>query len=145
MIEEDILSVNLQIIGKPWRELLLENAVSNNLLKCLQQQNNKNWRHNFNRSNGMEPTASLLGFSQWHVRLIMFDSLGFSVWSWGLHFLQPVVEEQMMLQRDSSASSLLRSSGHWENTSAWTLMILLFWPWSSFICIWCLPLVVGTW
>ena len=48
----------------------------------------------------------------------MFDSLGFSVWSWGLHFLRPIVEEQMMLQVDSSAPSLLWSAGHWEHFSA---------------------------
>lgn len=95
----------------------IRNTLSNNLLKHLWQWNNKNPRHDFNGGIGVELRAFFLGFIQWHVRLIIFDALGSSVWSWGLHFLQPVVKEQMMLQIDSSASSLLWSTGHREHFS----------------------------
>ena len=58
MTKEFVSSGNPEIIEEAPRKLLLENTVSNNLLMCLQQQNNKNWRDHFNRSNGMEPRAS---------------------------------------------------------------------------------------
>lgn len=62
IIKEDILSVNPEKIEKAQRKLFIGNTMSNNLLKCLQQQNNKNRRHDFNGGNGEEPTAFFLGF-----------------------------------------------------------------------------------
>ena len=50
--------------AKAQRELFTGNAVSNNLLKCLQQQNNKNPRPAFKGGIHVEPTAFFLGFIQ---------------------------------------------------------------------------------